>query len=585
MESQDTLNMKKRNQRITTIEHIQKWKDTGRHPISNVDVVVSISPKSEYVKLYKESIKILVKDFDKHILSIEECERIRNNLPSVHTIVNKRSNFYDHLFIKYFINNKNYDCAHEYIAYGTDMFLYLNLYKSIKRKQYTLTNLQLLSHSSSFEKEYQTTEDLLRYNICEDSFSKGYLSISKIMENLCEDITIILHLNIKPLTIENYDKVSKNMKVLQFVYDIYKIPGFDNITKDITIRSFDKNILYIYNSIVANNSPIFLLNLYKLLNIYKKIILLYKYCIPYDYIYINSSNCKNDYDTLSLEKLDDLYTYDTGEVSIIPYFKYTKLKDNINEYVCFITDELYRYIKIKIKNNYEISLINIKNPKTREILTLHDIIYVYKNKIKLIERSLKEHQHKFNIILKESKNLESKELKSKKIELEGLELEKIDITNIINSLILYNEEYICDVENKMLKEFKNEFNGLFKLSRGKNNVVNESLNYLYLTINLGTENSPIHLNIITSKDATDITDKESSRAITYPIFKSKIFNGKINQLLSQIVDDVPLPKDGSFNYLIDIPNDADILMKYKEKLENNIKNKSHHILGKSFSCK
>jgi hypothetical protein len=162
---------------ITTMEHIEYWGKKHRHPISKTIVVVSVAPKSEYVKLYKEAIKILVKGKEKSLLSIEDCDIIRSHLPSSHCVVNKKKYVgfeYDHLFVKYFLNNKKYNYVPEYVAYGTDMFLYLHLYKCIKRKtpQHSLTSLSSLStSSSSFEKDYQTTEDLLQGNIKRFSFT------------------------------------------------------------------------------------------------------------------------------------------------------------------------------------------------------------------------------------------------------------------------------------------------------------------------------------------------------------------------------------------------------------------------------
>ena len=76
---------------ITTMEHIQYWKDKHQHPISKTVVVVSVATKSEYVKLYKEAIKILVKEKGKPMLFIEDCEIIRSHLPSSHCVVNKKS--------------------------------------------------------------------------------------------------------------------------------------------------------------------------------------------------------------------------------------------------------------------------------------------------------------------------------------------------------------------------------------------------------------------------------------------------------------------------------------------------------------
>ena len=449
---------------ITTMEHIKYWKDKHQHPISKTVVVVSVAPKSEYVKLYKEAIKILVKEKDK--LSIEDCEFIRSHLPSSHCAVNnkKYAGFeYDHLFVKYFLNNKNYIYVPEYVAYGTDMFLYLHLYKSIKRKQkqHSLTSLSTTSHSSSFEKEdYQTTEDLLRGNISHHSLTTGELSISKIMKNLCEDIKAVLYLMSSPLTIEQYDRVCKNMKVVQYVYHIYEI---SEITEDITIRdgihdihSDDEAIKYIYETIIGIGRIPHFFDF--LLNIYRKIELLYRYCFPFYYIYNKSNNCKKNRCSISLEDFTDDYALDKGDVSILPYFKGTKLKDN--EYSCFLTEELYKWIESKRGESFDIKSFEVRNPRTNEVLTLYDIIYVYKNKVRLIERAIE--KDRFSATLTS---------------------EITYINNIINQLIKYNKavkEQFEKLEEQAYNENKKGFEGLFTFSQSDNGS-------RYLNLHLGNE--------------------------------------------------------------------------------------------------
>ena len=459
---------------ITTMEHIKYWKDKHQHPISKTVVVVSVAPKSEYVKLYKEAIKILVKEKGKPMLFIEDCEFIRSHLPSSHCAVNKEkyAGFeYDHLFIKYFLNNKNYIYAPEYVAYGTDMFLYLHLYKSIKRKQkqHSLTSLSTTSHSSSFEKEdYQTTEDLLRGNIRHLSFTTGELSISKIMKNLCEDIKAVLYLMSSPLTIEQYDRVCKNMKVVQYVYHIYEISAFNKITEDINIHgvrgvrgvhgihSGDEAIKYIYETIIGIGRIPHFFDF--LLNIYRKIELLYRYCFPFYYIYNKSNNCKKNRCSISLEDFTDDYALDKGDVSILPYFKGTKLKDN--EYSCYLTEELYKWIESKRGESFDIKSFEVRNPRTNEVLTLYDIIYVYKNKVRLIERAIE--KDGFSATLTSERN---------------------DINNIIEKLIKYNKaakEQFEKLEEQAYNENKKGFEGLFTFSQSDNGS-------RYLNLHLGNE--------------------------------------------------------------------------------------------------
>ena len=125
---------------IRNLNNIKFWKENDTDPITNERVEPSIIPKSTYVKLYKESIEklilILLRKSSSVILTIEDCKYIRKCLPDAHA---RRINdydheyFYDHLFTKYFLKHiKKYD--EKYSAYGTDVFLYLQLYKILRRK-------------------------------------------------------------------------------------------------------------------------------------------------------------------------------------------------------------------------------------------------------------------------------------------------------------------------------------------------------------------------------------------------------------------------------------------------------------------
>jgi hypothetical protein len=221
-------------QKITTLDQVKEWKEQPEyHPINKVIIEISINPKSDYVKLYKDAITILVnyrineKNSGKYklgfknkstanvdMLSIDDCKFIRKNLPDVHTIVGDEFT-YDHLFIKYFINKeKKFNYDKNYIAYGTDIFLYFNLYKIIKRKLIlkslpiytkTLSSISLTdddlrpfdlrtltsqknSTSSKFVNQYsQTVKDFLTGNINNSLLIKSKISVSKLIEKICDD--------------------------------------------------------------------------------------------------------------------------------------------------------------------------------------------------------------------------------------------------------------------------------------------------------------------------------------------------------------------------------------------------------------
>lgn len=256
--------------------------------------------------------------------------------------------------------------------------------------------------------------------------------------------------------------------------------------------------------------------------------------------------------------------------------------------------------------------MKIKNPRTGDFLTLYDIIYVYENMIKLIERNETiDYKTKLTHLtdlkdiiekLKETNNIYTltSRIKVRLSQLKTLLLVEykwepnvITITiieSLIESLIQYNiykdisnnkntfnvcktlieQELKLELEileeishmyniiesfiqrNYDKTEFKKFFKKIFELSRG-NEDKGEKLGYLYLTINLGDKHKPFRFNVITYKDALgidiDIRDKIYSRAIiTYPIFEEESFNKQV----SQIIEEVYVPKNGSLNYLFDI---------------------------------
>jgi hypothetical protein len=134
-------------QKITTLDQVKEWREQPEyHPINKVIIEISINPKSDYVKLYKDSITILVnyrineKNSGKYklgfknkstanvdILSIDDCKFIRKNLPDLHTIVGDEFT-YDHLFIKYFINKEKNSIMTKTILLTGLIYFYILIY-------------------------------------------------------------------------------------------------------------------------------------------------------------------------------------------------------------------------------------------------------------------------------------------------------------------------------------------------------------------------------------------------------------------------------------------------------------------------
>jgi hypothetical protein len=258
-------------------EWVSKWKINPRiNPQKNLislrktKIIPSLDPKSEYVRLYKEAIKSLIEEIKDplHPLSSTDCEVIRKSLPDIHVYKYKEDGeefSYDHLFAKYFLKKHKYTPL--YSADEIDIFLYLELYNILKRK--TITGLQgfgerdplivtdsnakknpfykklfvsrkeetyLLKEgdsSSQFEFNHNTF-DFLRDNIDHSLFMNGGISIYNIMEKLCKDIREILYKDITSLNKENILILKTNLKVLKFVYHIYKVANFNKETLKFT---------------------------------------------------------------------------------------------------------------------------------------------------------------------------------------------------------------------------------------------------------------------------------------------------------------------------------------------------------------
>lgn len=240
---------------------ISEWKKNPNiNPKDKKKIVPSLNPKDAYVQLYKEALKSLIEERKRKpvdLLPVDDCNFIRNSLPDIH--VYKVGDFsYDHLFAKYFLKKRKYTPL--YIENEIDIFLYLELYNILKRKttkdvvgekresyskarnspyyyrrssidDYLLEKGGPSSSSSPFE---YNNLDILNNNIDHSLFMKGKLSIYNIMSNLCQDIRDILSKNITNLNQGNILKVKTNLKVLEFVYNIFKVANFDKETLKFT---------------------------------------------------------------------------------------------------------------------------------------------------------------------------------------------------------------------------------------------------------------------------------------------------------------------------------------------------------------
>ena len=558
-------------QKITTLDQVKEWKEHPEyHPINKVIIEVSINPKSDYVKLYKDAITILVnykineKNSGKSgksklgfknrstanmdMLSIDDCKFIRKNLPDVHTRVDDGFT-YDHLFIKYFINKeKKFKYDKNYIAYGTDIFLYLELYKIIKRKLilktlprpiYTRTLSSMLltdddlrpfdlrtltsqkkSSSSKFDNQYnQTVKEFLTGNINNSLLMKSEISVSKLIENVCNDINNVLYLNILYINNEHYENIIKNRLIFNYVYNIYKIAKFDdriNITVDFGKGVYSNDLLHIYN-IIINDTILKYINIQNIfqifINIYDKIIILYDH-LPF-YFYNKIKYTQEIYDSACLDKsdpisLDDFEAYDedNGTVSLLPY----KNSKNEISYNCFSTEVIFRYIIEKYKNKRE----EVIHPLNKKPFQPDDINLICNNMQQI---------GKFQISNKIGNGTRKHDGRVKG---------------------LFHFAFSIDIEKRI--------EDISKLKDDILEIIDSS--YIYLVIDLGgIDKIPINFNVINKPqfDYASIMDTADSFVLEIPIFNKSVYTSNIVNLIKEIdKKGFKITQNGAFYRVIDI---------------------------------
>jgi hypothetical protein len=149
---------------------------------------------------------------------------------------------------------------------------YNKLFVTRKEEAYLLKEKESESSSSQFEFNHNTLDFLIN-NIDHSLFMNGGISIYNIMEKLCKDIRVILYKDITSLNKENILILKTNLKVLKFVYHIYKVANFNKETlkftddlysvvldekekfgKKLRLEKTEKNhgMLFIYRTIINN---------------------------------------------------------------------------------------------------------------------------------------------------------------------------------------------------------------------------------------------------------------------------------------------------------------------------------------------
>lgn len=234
---------------ITTI--LENWKKNPEiHPETGEPLDISINHESQYAKLYKEYIKMLVDDVlakkqgssspNKDMLSLKDCKYIKECMPIAHTeakIKDRANNvidtiYYDHLFIKYFVRLQdtsraaktakaaqansyvyNYDV---YYRNEVDIYLYLIVYDTYVRNAPKAND----KDSKVVYNSFNTTVSLITSKYC---FIDDNNKIGRFVNDLCIDIKNILYMHESRINVENNNAANYNREVLKYMLTLSHI--------------------------------------------------------------------------------------------------------------------------------------------------------------------------------------------------------------------------------------------------------------------------------------------------------------------------------------------------------------------------
>jgi hypothetical protein len=219
------------------IYYANKWKKNPKiNPYTNKKISISLNPNGEYVSVYKQIMEGLIdnilntkKSSSGKGLSIEDCYKLKDTLPTEHTNVftdrsttSKYKIHYDYLFIVYFIKSKTiqYDPA-----FKSERSIYIDL------AVYNTSQFEYNEGETYIDFHY-TTEFIYVFK-----FYKNYLlntgdselSIHKLIIKLCIDIDNTLLCMREPretkITNAMIDKIIINMDILKYCKEIFsKVP-------------------------------------------------------------------------------------------------------------------------------------------------------------------------------------------------------------------------------------------------------------------------------------------------------------------------------------------------------------------------
>ena len=588
----------------TKIEIANMWIENPLvNPYTQEVIEISIHPDSAYVKLYKKVMRELIKDLlthypPNHILTLEDCKYIKDNLPIIHSIIGITEMVYiryDHLFIRYFIKNMK-ACKYD-IKYCEDseIKLHLNIYNSIKTKNPTsqspkqnkIERLKRQSPQSpssrSFAIEnYKTLEELLKDNI---DFAKSDISIGKLVVNMCVDIKHILYMRNTDITItlENYRTALHNKKTLEYVNYIYflkfaDIAGISNKIVNYYDKHLSKTLLpehnmdeikHIYEKIITNMG--IRTGTIREKFVCPELIYIYKYILC---LYARHFNQFIDPSIVINDEYDGETSGSGGKIKLTPYCpkdmidlittedisdlgdtkrKYVAnmiLYDTKNKkafYYCFDTVILYNYIlhsiavSVKDKNDEEIlneilegRNANIPKNPFRNVPFTDEELDEICNKVKFLTKVPTYNSH-----------IDIKEAIIQRYMKDVRRLLKTKYLREPNNLTHFESEDWKNTKD-LLQNYKNRYDNSYLLlvvdqlkyfedNNIKNTIKGEYR--AYIAINFG---SLSYLHIINhlvndnSKETPYLKDKDNSFLLRLPMFKEKDKDAIVLEFLTKI---------------------------------------------------
>ena len=190
----------------------KKWKENPTiNPYTGEQIDISIDPQSKYVLLYQKIMNKLIKHIlekkprARGMLTVNECNNIKDSLPNEHAFAPNIDIYYDYLFIKYFVNNTAVVKYNSGFLDNIKIYIYKIIFDSQVRRSYNRGD----------------TVEILLIEFT-DIINTSSLSINVLVMNLCFDIRNILYMHESKITREAINRVKDNEEILTYCISILR---------------------------------------------------------------------------------------------------------------------------------------------------------------------------------------------------------------------------------------------------------------------------------------------------------------------------------------------------------------------------